>query len=107
MVLVVAGYLYINQQKRGMIQKPDTKQPKVDLDAVFDENPNLRTDDKAVLRYLEETGGVFITEIRDHFDIPKSSAWRMVRRLEENGFISTSMVGGETYLQLKAQEEEQ
>lgn len=106
-VLVVAGYLYINQQKRGMIQKPDTKQPKVDLDAVFDENPNLRTDDKAVLRYLEETGGVFITEIRDHFDIPKSSAWRMVRRLEENGFISTSMVGGETYLQLKAQEEEQ
>ncbi|MCW4013474.1 MAG: winged helix-turn-helix transcriptional regulator [Candidatus Bathyarchaeota archaeon] len=106
-VLIGAGYWYMSQKGKKQVQRPDTVQPKVDLDLVFSRHPNLRTDDKAVLRYLEETGGVFVTEVREHFDIPKSSAWRMVRRLEEEGIISTSMVGGETYLQLKAEEDEQ
>ncbi len=74
---------------------------------VFRKNPHLRTDDKAILRFLEETGGAFITEVREKFDIPKSSAWRMVRRLEEDGIIASSKVGRETYLQLKTQEEKQ
>lgn len=106
-VLIGASYWHMSQKGEKVVQRPDTVQPKVDLDQVFSRHPNLRTDDKAVLRYLEETGGVFVTEVREHFDIPKSSAWRMVRRLEEDGIISTSKVGGETYLQLKAEEDEQ
>ncbi|MCJ7731472.1 winged helix-turn-helix transcriptional regulator, partial [Candidatus Bathyarchaeota archaeon] len=107
-VLVAAGYWYMSQRDTEQIlQKPDTQQPDIDLDEVFRKNPHLRTDDKAILRMLEETGGAFITEIRGRFDIPKSSAWRMARRLEDDGLISVSKVGRETYLQLKEQEEEQ
>lgn len=106
-VLIGAGYWYLNQQKESAPQRPDTTQPQVDLDMVFRKNPHLRTDDKAILRFLEETGGAFITEVREKFDIPKSSAWRMVRRLEEDGIIVSSKVGRETYLQLRSQEEEQ
>jgi len=105
-VIIGAGYWYMSQRGEPKIQKPDTRQPEVNLDTVFRKNPHLRTDDKAILRYLEETGGAFITEVRDRFDIPKSSAWRMVRRLEEDGIISSSKVGRETYLQLREEEEQ-
>ena len=106
-LIIVIGVLYWLLRKRGytIVHRPDEGQPDIDLDRVFDMNPDLRTDDKAVLRYLEETGGVFITEVRDRFDIPKSSAWRMVRRLEREGFIESSKIGRETYLRLKEQEE--
>jgi len=105
-VIIGAGYWYMSQRGEPKLQKPDTRQPEVDLSMIFRKNPHLRTDDKAILRYLEETGGAFITEVRDRFDIPKSSAWRMVRRLEEDGIISASKVGRETYLQLREEEEQ-
>lgn len=107
-IIAGAGYRYMAQRKSDQtLQKPDTPQLNVDLDAVFKKNPHLRTDDKAVLRMLDETGGAFITEIRERFDIPKSSAWRMARRLEDDGLIIVTKVGRETYLQLKGEEEEQ
>jgi uncharacterized membrane protein len=99
--LLGAGYIYLGSRGRGLLVKPEAEAPQVDLDAVFRENPHLRTDDKAILRYVQESGGAFITEVRERFDIPKSSAWRMVKRLEEEGLLEVSNVGRETYLQLK------
>ena len=104
-IVIGAGYWFMSQRGEPSLQKPDAQQPEVDLDMVFRKNPHLRTDDKAVLRFLEETGGAFITEVRERFDIPKSSAWRMVRRLEEDGIIISSKVGRETYLQLRGEDE--
>ena len=78
----------------------------MDLDAEFRKRPHLRTDDKAILRFVQESGGAFITEVRDRFDIPKSSAWRMIKRLEDEGLIKSATVGRETYLQLGEPEEE-
>jgi len=92
---------------RGQVEVPtrsDEPPVNVDLDAVFKDRPHLRTDDKAVLRFIQGKGGAFITEVRDHFNIPKSSAWRMARRLEEEGLLKVSTVGRETYFQLKKQE---
>lgn len=108
-VLAAAGgFLMMNRGNNDeKAQKPDSTQPEVDLDAVFNSRPHLRTDDKAILRYIQESGGAFITEIRERFDIPKSSAWRMIKRLEEEGLIGSTTVGRETYLQLTEPEEEQ
>jgi uncharacterized membrane protein len=102
-VVLVAGYIYLSSRKPGLPAKPEAQAPQVDLDAVFRGRPHLRTDDKAVLRYVQESGGTFITELRERFDIPKSSAWRMVKRLEEEGLLEVSTVGRETYIQLKDQ----
>jgi len=101
-VLLAAGYIYLRSGgKVELPAKPDEPPVSVDLDAVFRDRPHLRTDDKAVLRYIQGKGGAFITEVRDHFNIPKSSAWRMARRLEEEGLLSVSTVGRETYIQLR------
>ena len=101
-VLLVAGYAYLRRAgKTELPAKPDEPPVSVDLDAAFRNRPHLRTDDKAVLRFIQGKGGAFITEVRDHFNIPKSSAWRMARRLEEEGLLSVSTVGRETYLQLR------
>jgi len=106
-IVLVAGYIYLSSRKPSLPAKPEAQAPQVDLDAVFRGRPHLRTDDKAVLRYVQESGGTFITELRERFDIPKSSAWRMVKRLEEEGLLEVSTVGRETYIQLKDQEGQQ
>jgi uncharacterized membrane protein len=76
----------------------------IDLDIVLEKKPYLRKQDKAVLEYLHETDGALITDVRDHFDISKSSGWRMIRRLKKEKLIEASMLGRETYLKLKEDE---
>jgi uncharacterized membrane protein len=73
----------------------------IDLDHLFTEKPELRLDEKEVLRFIAETGGgAFASEIRDRFDLPRSSAWRMIRRLEEDEIVETNKVGRETHVQI-------
>jgi len=108
-VLVAAGaFLMMGRKKpEAKIGRPESVQPDVNLDEEFRKRPHLRTDDKAILRFIQDSGGAFITEIRERFDIPKSSAWRMIKRLEDEGLIQSTKVGRETYLQLGEPGEEQ
>ena len=76
---------------------------KIDLDSLFERHPLLRLDEKEVIRYISESGGgVFTSELRQRFDMPKSSAWRMIRRLEKEEIIETKTVGRETFVQISS-----
>jgi uncharacterized membrane protein len=102
LIVVIAGALiYWKTTQKTRESKPVIKQVDIDIDLLFKKHPHLRTDEKAVLRYVYESGGVFVTEIRERFDIPKSSTWRMMKRLEEQELITTKMVGRETHVQIK------
>ena len=97
-VIAVAGYMYLSRQKQAPVTRPEPMHIDIDLGAVFKDRPHLRTDDKAVLRYIQETGGAFVTDVRERFDIPKSSAWRMVKRLEEERLLEVTSIGRESHL---------
>ena len=84
-----------------MLAEPKDERIEVDLDTIFEQNRFLRLDDKEVIRFIYESGGgVFASELRERFDLPKSSAWRMIRRLEKEDIVETKKVGRETYVQI-------
>ncbi len=61
----------------------------------------LRPEDKQVLEYLAERGGkVLEVELREKFFLPKTTAWRMVRRLERLGRIRVRKMGGLNEIEL-------
>ncbi len=103
-VLAVAGvcvYIYLKRRKQPEPQQQAKKSEDapVDLEAVFKKNPDLRVDDKEVLRFIAERGGeAFANEIRDRFDIPRTSAWRMIRRLIDAGIVEERKVGGQSLI---------
>jgi len=72
-----------------------------DMDRLFDEHPHLRLDDKEVLRFLAESGGgVFAAELRERFGVPRTSLWRMIRRLEREEAVEVERVGGQSLVKL-------
>jgi len=80
----------------------DISRDVVDLDNVFDRYPHLRFDDREVLRFLAEAGGeAFASEIRERFDIPRTSAWRMIRRLQREGIVEIRNVGGQSLVRIR------
>jgi uncharacterized membrane protein len=88
--------LFRARQKR---EKPS----RFDLEAIFEEHPHLRYDDKEVIRFLVKAGGkAFATEIRERFDVPRTSLWRMLRRLQREGLIEVENIGGQNLARLRS-----
>jgi hypothetical protein len=72
-----------------------------DLERIFEENPRLRMDEKEVIRFIAENRGeLFANEIRKRFDIPRTSLWRMIRRLKEQDILKERKVGGQSLVSI-------
>jgi len=76
---------------------------KPNTDKIFRTNPRLNQEEKDVIQFLVEHGGkAFEAEIRDNFpSIPRTSLWRLVKRLEKMGIISIKKIGLENRVELK------
>jgi uncharacterized membrane protein len=99
-VVIIGVALYVRAPKKPG-KPPEPKLGEVDLEAIFQDHPTLRMDDREVLRYIAESGGeLFSNEIRERFDIPRTSAWRMLRRLEGLDIIKERKVGGQSLVSI-------
>ena len=100
---LTAVYLYTRIKRVTRERAPEKMK---NFDEYIYEYPEIRQDDIKVLRFLYDRNGAYITEIRDKFDIPKSSAWRMLRRLENLGVIVRSVKGRETFVNIQKKDDE-
>ncbi len=61
----------------------------------------LRPDDVKVINFIAEKGGKVIEpEIRTHFALPKTSAWRQIKRLERMGYVKVTKIGSQNQIEL-------
>jgi uncharacterized membrane protein len=75
---------------------------KIDVDAVLREYPWLRNDQQEVIRFLaEKRDGIFESDLRKAFDLPKSSLLRLIKRLEDEEIVTVRQLRGQNYIELK------
>jgi len=95
----VGGALMIRKSKRNVPKpqiaklestiesKPQTGTP-LDAETIFKLRPDLREDDKEIIKFLFENGGeAKESELRKKFLLPRTTMWRAVKRLERQGII--------------------
>ena len=102
------GFAYFYRRTQGKkhepieIQPMPVADPPLDLEKAFIEKPHLRSDDRQVLQYIVGRGGeVLLAEIRNDFGLPKSSAWRLVKRLEREELIDIIKFGNQNLIKCK------
>lgn len=68
---------------------------KINIKKTLSKNPTLSKDDKAVIEFLaEKDGKAFEAEIRQRFpDMPRTTLWRLVRRLEGLEIVEIKRIG--------------
>lgn len=73
----------------------------VDLVRIAGEK-QLREEEFRLIEVLAENGGeAFESSVREKFDLPKTTIWRMVKRLEKEGYISVEKVAGQNLLKVR------
>jgi uncharacterized membrane protein len=76
---------------------------KINSNRILNRHPELMKEDKAVIEFLAENEGkAFEAEIRVRFpDIPRTSLWRLIRRLEKLEIVEVKKIGLENQVQIK------
>ena len=70
------------------IQTPKSTTDALTPDAIFNLRPDMREDDKEIVKFISENGGeVFESELRKKFLQPRTTMWRAVKRLERLGVV--------------------
>lgn len=67
------------------------------------DKPQLKLEDQQVLRFLAQNqGAAFESEIRNHFqDLPKTTIWRLIKRLEREDCIEILKAAGQNLIKLR------
>ena len=73
------------------------------IEKIFKMHPRLNKEEKDVIQFLAENEGkAFESQIRERFpDIPRTSLWRLVKRLEKLEIIRVKKIGLENQVELK------
>ena len=71
-----------------MIKKEEPELQHVDSETIFQARPDLRDDDREIIKFLSANGGqAYESELRKKFLLPRTTMWRAVKRLERHGII--------------------
>ncbi len=91
-IAVVLSALLIVRRRRGP-----------NVEKILKAHPQLKKEDREVIEFLAERGGkAFEAEIRERFlDMPRTSLWRLVRRLERLEIVEVKKIGLENQVELK------
>lgn len=74
------------------------------ISEVIRQKGNLKPEEKDILAYIsEKEGAAFEGEIRTKFILPKTSLWRLIKRLERENLIEVTKIGGQNLIKLKFQ----
>jgi uncharacterized membrane protein len=96
-VIIIASLFYMRRRR----QEIEGFAEKIDLETLFAEHRGLRVDDREVIRFLAEAGGeAFSAEVRERFKIPRTSLWRMIRRLQREGVVDVENIGGQSLVRI-------
>jgi uncharacterized membrane protein len=69
---------------------------------IIGEKPGLRPEDRDVLNFLaEKEGAAFESEVRTKFSLPKTTVWRLVKRLESEELVEIRKAGGQNLIKLR------
>ena len=114
-VAIVIGVIVIRTKQKIVkpIQVQDTTQTKqktetIDAETIFKLKPDLREDDKEIVKFISNNGGQALeSDLRKKFLQPRTTMWRAVKRLERNGVIEIEKKDLQNLVKLRKNMEEE
>ena len=90
------------------ITESETKNDFHDPETIFNLRPEMREDDKEIIKFISENGGqVLESDLRKKFLQPRTTMWRAVKRLERQGVIEIAKKDLQNLVKIKKELEEE
>jgi len=112
-VASIAGMAIVIRSKQKtakpeQVQQSTQKIETVTAETIFKLKPDLREDDKEIVKFIANNGGQALeSDLRKKFLQPRTTMWRAVKRLERNGVIEIEKKDLQNLVKLRKDMEEE
>ena len=88
-IVVFGALFYWLKRRRRRPPEKKTVEPQIDLEKLFREHKDLRPEEQQTIRFLAENHGkAFEAEIYEKLQLPRTTTWRMIKRMEKMRIIT-------------------
>ncbi len=99
--VVIFGFFFVKSRKKPEIEVKQKKR-RIDAERIFREHKDLMPDEKQAIQFLVENNGeAFEAELYDYVKLPRTTTWRMVKRLKGMGIITVTKFRRQNLVRLK------
>lgn len=111
-VIALVSVIIITKNKQKNVKAIDEvvtipKNSILDLETIFKLKPDLREDDKELIKFIFDNNGEALeSELRKNFLQPRTTMWRAVKRLEREGVIEIEKKDLQNLVKLRKSMEE-
>ena len=117
-IATIVGIIFLLKRKQSKsspqipqtqsLSEIQTQSKDVDVKTIFDFRPEMREDDKEIVKFIFDNGGqVLESDLRKKFLQPRTTMWRAVKRLERLGVIEIDKKDLQNLVKLKKDLEEE
>jgi uncharacterized membrane protein len=101
--IVVFGFFIIRLKRESKDQEISKKKRLIDIERIFREHMDLMPEEKRAVQFLVDNNGeAFEAELYDYVRLPRTTTWRLVKRLERMGIIRTSKFRRQNLIRVKS-----
>jgi uncharacterized membrane protein len=88
---VVFGFFFVRSRRKLQLVEVKKKKRRIDSERIFLVHKNLLPEEKQAIQFLVENNGkAFEAELYDYLKLPRTTTWRLVKRLEGMDIIKRS-----------------
>jgi uncharacterized membrane protein len=100
--IVFSFHLY-RLRKKSIELEIKKKERHIDIERIFRAYKDLMPEEKQAIKFLADNNGeAFEADLYDYVKLPRTTTWRMVKRLEEMGIIKTSKFRRQNRVRVKS-----
>ncbi len=100
--IIIVGFFVIRSRKKPGDHEIRKKKRQIDIERIFREHKDLMPEEKQAIQFLVDNNGeAFEAELYDYVKLPRTTTWRLVKRLEGMGIIQTSKFRRQNLIRVK------
>ncbi len=95
-----------NQEKNPKKLRLNRRRDRIDAERIFREHKDLMPEEKQAIQFLVDNNGeAFEAELYDDVKLPRTTTWRLVKRLKRMGIITVTKFRRQNLVRLKTKYE--
>ena len=99
--ILVFGFFFVRSRKKPEVEVKKKKR-RIDAERIFRAHKDLLPEEKQAIQFLvEKNGEAFEAELYDYVKLPRTTTWRLVKRLEGMGIIKRSKFRRQNLIRVK------
>ncbi|WGM89846.1 MAG: hypothetical protein IAX21_03945 [Candidatus Bathyarchaeota archaeon] len=102
-LFVVALFFVLKSRNRTDLVKPESKKRDIDVERIFAGHKDLLPEEKQAIQFLVDNNGeAFEADLYDYVKLPRTTTWRMVKRLKGMNIITVTKFRRQNLVRIKS-----